>query len=597
MKKIYSSLAVLMFLTAWLCFGSASTAQTAGSGPDAPSTTLVISQVNGGGGGSTGTYLYDYVEIKNVSVTSQSLNGLSLYYGSATGNFASSGSNAFALPNVLLGPGQFYLVQAGGAGTAGAPLPVTPDAVTTNLTMSGSSGKIALVNTAGLPINTCGSTASPCGATQLAQIVDWIAYGTGGNGTAGNGEGGTSVNNGVALTSAQGGVRKANGCTDTDNNNLDFDVVTAPVPRNTATGPVVCGGGGGTLLFASMAANPSTVAAGGLTLLTVSVTPATTPPSTGITVVGDLLDIGGSGSQNFFDDGTNGDVIPGDNIFSFSATVSAGTSAGMHLVFATASDAEGRTVPLQQTITVPGVVTDDPLILGNPSNAVPEVSSENNYLMQKPQYSLSYSRAKATPNWTAWRLDSTWIGTAPRQDDFRPDPTLPANWYHVTDNDYSGSGYSRGHMCPSGDRTRSIPDNSATFLMTNMIPQLAANNEGPWADLENYCRTLVQGGNELYIISGPSGNIGTIANGRVVVPQLTWKVVLVLPNGNNDLSRISRSTRAFGVIMSNQSVTQGSAWRNYRTTVDAVEYLTGYNFFSAIPKNTQEIIERRRDRQ
>ena len=97
-------------------------------------------------------------------------------------------------------------------------------------------------------------------------------------------------------------------------------------------------------------------------------------------------------------------------------------------------------------------------------------------------------------------------------------------------------------MCPSGDRTRTIPDNSATFLMTNMIPQLAANNEGPWADLENYCRVLASGGNEVYIVSGPSGNIGTIAQGHVIVPGLTWKVVLVLPNGNNDLSRIGKST-------------------------------------------------------
>jgi DNA/RNA endonuclease G (NUC1) len=597
MNKIYSFFAVALLLTAWLSFGPASKAQTTDLVPEAPSTTLVISQVDGGGGGSTGTYLFDYVEIKNVSANSQSLNGLSLYYGSATGNFASSGTNAFALPNTLIGPGQYYLVQVGTAGTAGAPLPVTPDAVTTNIAMSGSSGKIALVNTAGLPINTCGASATPCSATQLAQIVDWVAYGAAGNGTAGNGEGGTSVNNGVALTSTQGGVRKGAGCTDTDNNNLDFDVITAPVPRNGASTPVVCGGGGGAILFASMAANPSTVSPGGSTLLTVSVTPATTPPSTGITVVGNLSDIGGLPSQPFYDDGTHGDTIPGDNIFSFSAVVASGTSSGNHIVTAVASDLEGRTAAVQQTINVPGVVVDDPLLLGNPSNATANIANENNYLMPKPQYTLSYNRSKATANWVAWRLDSSWIGTAPRQDDFRPDPALPAAWYHVTDGDYSGSGYSRGHMCPSGDRTRTIPDNSATFLMTNMIPQISENNEGPWADLENYCRTLAQAGNELYIISGPSGNAGTIANGRIVVPTLTWKVVLVLPNGNNDLSRISRSTRAFGVIMSNQSISQSAPWRNFRTTVDAVEYLTGHNFFSAIPKNTQEIIERRRDRQ
>src|SRR4030095_6952715 len=102
------------------------------------------------------------------------------------------------------------------------------------------SGKIALT-TAGLGINECGSTAMPCSATQLSFIVDWVAYGAAGNGTAGNGEGGTSVNNGVPLTSSQGGVRKDGGCQDTNNNNNDFDVVTAPVPRNSMT-TVPCGG-------------------------------------------------------------------------------------------------------------------------------------------------------------------------------------------------------------------------------------------------------------------------------------------------------------------------------------------------------------------
>lgn len=152
--------------------------------------------------------------------------------------------------------------------------------------------------------------------------------------------------------------------------------------------------------------------------------------------------------------------------------------------------------------------------------------------MEKPQYSLSYNRSKGEPNWVAWRLDATWLGSVQRQNDFRPDPQLPTDWYHVTSEDYSGSGYDRGHMCPSGDRTRSIEDNSATFLMTNFVPQLATNNQGPWEDFESYCRTLANQGNEIYIISGGAGIAGTIAGGKVTVPQVTWKVALVLPNGN-----------------------------------------------------------------
>jgi endonuclease G len=236
--------------------------------------------------------------------------------------------------------------------------------------------------------------------------------------------------------------------------------------------------------------------------------------------------------------------------------------------------------------------------LGNPTNATTDIANENNYLMVKPQYSLSYNRSKAIPNWVAWRLDTSWLGSAPRQDDFRPDPALPASWYQVTSQDYTGSGYDRGHMTPSADRTRSIPDNSATFLMTNILPQLPANNRGPWEDFESYCRTLARTGNELYIVSGGAGIAGTIAGGKIVVPQVTWKVVLVLPDGDNDLQRVNKGTRTIAIIVPNQSPLDINApWRNFRVSVDAVEHLTGYNFFSNVPKNSQELMERRKDRQ
>jgi endonuclease G len=134
--------------------------------------------------------------------------------------------------------------------------------------------------------------------------------------------------------------------------------------------------------------------------------------------------------------------------------------------------------------------------------------------------------------------------------------------------------------------------------MTNIIPQLAANNQGPWNDFENYLRSLAQAGQEIYIVSGVAGNIGTIAQGKIVVPAVTWKVVLVLPNGNDDLQRINKGTRAFGIIVPNQPpLNINSPWRNFRVTVNEIEYLTGYDFFSAIPKNTQELIERKRDKQ
>jgi len=240
--------------------------------------------------------------------------------------------------------------------------------------------------------------------------------------------------------------------------------------------------------------------------------------------------------------------------------------------------------------------TSEHLTMGNPSNAVTNVLVPDNYLMEKPQYSLSYNRDRGESNWVSWHLSTSWLGSAPRQDDFRADTTLPAGWYQVQGTDYSGSGFDRGHMCPSADRTSTVANNSATFLMTNMVPQLPANNQGVWADLESYCRTLVSQGNELYIISGGVGTQFFIANGHVAVPTQTWKVIIVLTNGSNDVSRVTTTTRTIAVVVPN-SGSIGPDWRSYRVSVDQVEGMTGFDFFSNVPASIQGVIEASVDNQ
>ncbi|MBO9702134.1 MAG: DNA/RNA non-specific endonuclease [Sporocytophaga sp.] len=244
----------------------------------------------------------------------------------------------------------------------------------------------------------------------------------------------------------------------------------------------------------------------------------------------------------------------------------------------------------------------DNLAMGNPSGAVTNTSNYSNYLMVKTQYSMSYHRDRGTPNWVSWHLDNTWLGSTPRQDDFRADATLPSGWYRVANTDYSGSGFDRGHNCPSGDRTYSVSDNSTTFLMTNMIPQAPNNNQQTWANLENYCRTLVNQGNELYIImgsygtggTGSNGTFNTIAGGKVTVPNRIWKVILVLPQGTNDVSRVTSSTRVIAINTPNNNSISAS-WGSYRTTVDAIESATGYNILSNVSASIQSAIESKVD--
>jgi endonuclease G len=245
---------------------------------------------------------------------------------------------------------------------------------------------------------------------------------------------------------------------------------------------------------------------------------------------------------------------------------------------------------------------DNNLALGNPSGAVASTAYPTNYLLTKTQYTMSYNRDQGKPNWVSWHLSSAWLGSTARQDDFRADATLPTGWYQVKATDYSGSGFDRGHNCPSADRTGSTTDNSATFLMSNMMPQAPQNNQQTWAGLENYARTLVNAGNELYIICGSYGKGGTgsngyyttVAGGNVTVPANCWKVIVVLPNGSSDVSRITTSTRVIAINTPNNN-SLSTSWGTYRTSVDAIEAATGYDLLSAIPASIQSTLEARTD--
>ncbi len=256
------------------------------------------------------------------------------------------------------------------------------------------------------------------------------------------------------------------------------------------------------------------------------------------------------------------------------------------------------------TTTPPPTSSNEHMVMGNPDGAIASTTSPAKYLMEKPQFALSYNRDKGIPNWVSWRVDASWFGSAPRQNDFRADNTLPAGWYQVGSSSYSGSGFDRGHNCPSADRTNSVANNSATFVMTNMIPQAPDNNQGPWVRLEDYMRTLVNQGNECYVIMGQYGVGGTGSNGyatsidggRVTVPARTWKVIVVLPVGSgDDAARVTTATRVIAVDMPNTQGIRNHNWGSYRTTVDAIEQAAGVDILSRVPASVQAVIESRVD--
>ena len=206
---------------------------------------------------------------------------------------------------------------------------------------------------------------------------------------------------------------------------------------------------------------------------------------------------------------------------------------------------------------------------------------------------MDYSDNFGEPVWASWDLTTADVGSAQRQDDYRPDTSLPANFYEVTTTDYNGVGnidFNRGHMCPSEDRTDTTNDNSLLFLMDNIIPQAATNNQGVWGNFETYCRTQASGGNELLIICGPSG-FGTnrIPSGKAAIANYTWKIAVVVPLGaGTGLSRITAATRVISVKIPNSNDVV-STWQTYVTNAGTIENDTGFTFFTALPANVATV--------
>ena len=237
------------------------------------------------------------------------------------------------------------------------------------------------------------------------------------------------------------------------------------------------------------------------------------------------------------------------------------------------------------------------MLFGNPSNA-DLTSSNDNLLIDQHYYVESYNATKGEPNWVCWHLDASNTTNAQgRLDNFAAYSGLPVGVYQVQSNSYSGSGFDRGHNCPSADRTSSYNANSATFLMTNMIPQAPQNNQQTWGNLENYLRGLTSSGYEVYIImgsygtggTGSSGTFNTINNGHVNVPSNVWKVAVILPVGNGDLYRVTATTRVLSVNTPNIN-SISSNWKQYIVTLKSIEQATGYKILSALPTSIHDAL-------
>jgi DNA/RNA endonuclease G (NUC1) len=236
--------------------------------------------------------------------------------------------------------------------------------------------------------------------------------------------------------------------------------------------------------------------------------------------------------------------------------------------------------------------------LGNPSNATADTNNHSHFLIQRTVEAIDYSDNLGEPTWASWDLTADDLGGSGRNSSFYTDTNLPPNFNWVTTGDYTYSGYDRGHMCPSADRTDTTNDNKLVFYMSNIVPQDSINNSGVWGQFESYCRAQAQT-NELLIICGPSGFGGARinTNGPVYIPDYVWKIAVVVPlGGGTATDRITSSTRVIALKIPNTDAATNS-WPYYVTSASQIQVDTGLTFFTALDPGIAAVLRNEVDGQ
>jgi endonuclease G len=251
--------------------------------------------------------------------------------------------------------------------------------------------------------------------------------------------------------------------------------------------------------------------------------------------------------------------------------------------------------------------TDSPVVEQDPSpykwvNSIhtnPGVAFDkdttDDYMIVRNQYVVNYNKVLNVPNYVCWELNADWFGDVSRYSgNFITDTSLPAGIYRVVHSDYTNSGFDRGHLCMSDNRTKTVEDNKATFIITNIFPQMPDLNQGVWLRFESYCSDLARNQNkELFITAGGIYRNKEKIKGIVTIPDSCYKIVVILEKGQT-YKDISSNTQVVSVVMPNISGVRGDAWEKYSSTVRQIENSTGFNFLSKVPKAIQDVIENRK---
>ncbi|MBO4768821.1 MAG: DNA/RNA non-specific endonuclease, partial [Bacteroidales bacterium] len=208
-------------------------------------------------------------------------------------------------------------------------------------------------------------------------------------------------------------------------------------------------------------------------------------------------------------------------------------------------------------------------------------------------FSSCYSKSKIHPVWVAAPMHSCYLGGSGRNDSYGNDPGISC--YQAP----KFSGYTRGHMIGSSDRTVSVPTNRQVFYYSNIGAQTSSGfntGGGAWNNLEAKVDTYLCA-DTLYQVVGCIFDTFTDSSGVTVTPPATtsqgsrvptawYKVLLRTKNGNTgkDVRNCSASElKCVAFILGHYSNAGHTPTRKDMYTVRQLEQMTGLTFFVNVP--------------
>lgn len=236
---------------------------------------------------------------------------------------------------------------------------------------------------------------------------------------------------------------------------------------------------------------------------------------------------------------------------------------------------------------------------------IPTCKPANNFcpghkVLVNTAFAVGYSDELRNPIWAVYRLGnekgSSQQEKYERPDFFRVDTRTQSK---VTHDDYTSSGYDRGHLAPNAAMLNQYGHIAQleTYLMSNIIPQHRDLNRGIWERLESKVREELSQDDtdnkeihDVFVIAGPLFKLGSnedfaasnkLSSG-VVVPKGSYKI-LAFGRGYGDTIK--------AIAFKFPQHPTSDDMMDYVVTVDEIEDLTGLDFFPELSEQKQRNLE------